>query len=251
MTIHPLLQAILTDPSDTTLRLAYSDYLEEQGDGARAEFIRVQVELAQLPDGEGWEHVRRGDSHEAMLHALKHCNPRVEKLQRREMELLGNAPAWVVGLPIADHMTIHGSVVGWYAKKGFHREGVRLTFRSGFVEGVRCSLADWLRYGATIAGQHPVTGVDAMDRHPVTSDPYPTARWGWVVVSPDEVGRLRQGLEPFWTLPAEVFDLLPHRDAYQVRERYIDYSTGATARAALSAALVAHARHGAGLPPLG
>src|SRR5262245_57198091 len=45
-----LLAAILADPDDDTVRLAYADWLEEQGDPAqqpRAEFIRVQVELAQ------------------------------------------------------------------------------------------------------------------------------------------------------------------------------------------------------------
>jgi uncharacterized protein (TIGR02996 family) len=43
-----LLQAICADPDNVTLRLIYADWLEEHGDAARAEFIRVQCQLAEL-----------------------------------------------------------------------------------------------------------------------------------------------------------------------------------------------------------
>lgn len=39
-----LLAAIVADPADDTLRLVYADCLDEHGNAARAEFIRVQVE---------------------------------------------------------------------------------------------------------------------------------------------------------------------------------------------------------------
>src|SRR5690349_3011304 len=45
-----LLRAIRDDPDDDLPRLALADWLEEHGDPERAEFIRVQVELARLPD---------------------------------------------------------------------------------------------------------------------------------------------------------------------------------------------------------
>jgi uncharacterized protein (TIGR02996 family) len=48
----PLLAAIIAEPNDDTARLAYADYLEEEGNPERAEFIRVQVNLARLP---AWE----------------------------------------------------------------------------------------------------------------------------------------------------------------------------------------------------
>jgi uncharacterized protein (TIGR02996 family) len=44
-----LFQAILNDPDDNDLRLVYADWLEDHGDSSRAEFIRVQIALAQLP----------------------------------------------------------------------------------------------------------------------------------------------------------------------------------------------------------
>jgi uncharacterized protein (TIGR02996 family) len=43
------LQAICEDPDDDTPRLVYADWLDEHGQPERAEFIRVQVELARLP----------------------------------------------------------------------------------------------------------------------------------------------------------------------------------------------------------
>ena len=49
-----LLQSVLAHPADDLPRLVYADYLDETGDpvlSARAEFIRVQCELARL-DGE-------------------------------------------------------------------------------------------------------------------------------------------------------------------------------------------------------
>ena len=43
-----LLAAMAADPADDTIRLAYADFLEEGGDTDRAEFVRVQVELARM-----------------------------------------------------------------------------------------------------------------------------------------------------------------------------------------------------------
>src|SRR5262245_41290558 len=50
---HPqgeaLLNAVLDAPDDDAPRLIYADWLEENGDPDRAEFIRLQVERARLP----------------------------------------------------------------------------------------------------------------------------------------------------------------------------------------------------------
>jgi uncharacterized protein (TIGR02996 family) len=42
------IDAILASPDDDAPRLIYADWLEERGESARAEFIRVQCELARL-----------------------------------------------------------------------------------------------------------------------------------------------------------------------------------------------------------
>jgi uncharacterized protein (TIGR02996 family) len=43
------LRAILEEPDDDTHRLVYADWLEEQGDTSRAEFIRMQCARSRLP----------------------------------------------------------------------------------------------------------------------------------------------------------------------------------------------------------
>jgi uncharacterized protein (TIGR02996 family) len=45
-----LVSAIGADPDDDGLRLVYADWLEEHGHSDRARLIRVQIELARLPD---------------------------------------------------------------------------------------------------------------------------------------------------------------------------------------------------------
>src|SRR5262245_15670884 len=52
---EPFLRAIIEEPDEDTHRLVFADWLEEHGRAPRAEFIRVQVELACLPP----DHPRR------------------------------------------------------------------------------------------------------------------------------------------------------------------------------------------------
>jgi uncharacterized protein (TIGR02996 family) len=52
------LQALRASPRDEGLRLAYSDWLEEQGD-SRAEFLRLDLQLARRRFGKGPTHERR------------------------------------------------------------------------------------------------------------------------------------------------------------------------------------------------
>src|SRR5262245_14016045 len=44
-----LIGAVLDHPADDTPRLVFADWLEENDQPERAEFIRVQIELAKLP----------------------------------------------------------------------------------------------------------------------------------------------------------------------------------------------------------
>ena len=46
------LEAIRDSPEDDAPRLVYADWLDDHGDTARAEFIRVQCELARMPNDE-------------------------------------------------------------------------------------------------------------------------------------------------------------------------------------------------------
>jgi uncharacterized protein (TIGR02996 family) len=75
-----LLAAIWDHPHEDTPRLVYADWLDEHGDAPRAEFIRVQCELARLGE---WD-----DS------------PRKAELEKREQQLWKkHAKEWKAGLP--------------------------------------------------------------------------------------------------------------------------------------------------------
>src|SRR5579871_3539435 len=52
---QPFLDAILARSADDAPRLVYADYLDDTGDPARADLVRVQLALARLPD----DHPRR------------------------------------------------------------------------------------------------------------------------------------------------------------------------------------------------
>jgi uncharacterized protein (TIGR02996 family) len=91
MTHHEaFLQAISETPDDDTPRLVYADWLEENGDGDRAEFIRVQVQLA----------CRAED------------DPRRPALKLRERALLTRHEATWAG-------PFRGRVESWQFRRGF------------------------------------------------------------------------------------------------------------------------------------
>lgn len=84
------LQAIISSPDDDAPRLVFADWLEDAGDVDRAEFIRVQCELA---------HINADD-------------PRWKRMQARERELLKlHYVEWQSNLPQLEEVT-------W---GGFHR----------------------------------------------------------------------------------------------------------------------------------
>ena len=51
MTHEAFMQAILADPDDEATRLVYADWLEDDGDAARASLIRAQCQAERLPPG--------------------------------------------------------------------------------------------------------------------------------------------------------------------------------------------------------
>jgi uncharacterized protein (TIGR02996 family) len=96
-----LMQAILEDPEDDLARLVYADWLEENGEQERAEFIRAQVELARfIGDGSDADALAR------FLHPLTLAMvewDRLEpvlaeraRLRARARELLRNGDTWSV-----------------------------------------------------------------------------------------------------------------------------------------------------------
>jgi uncharacterized protein (TIGR02996 family) len=95
-----LLRAVCESPDDDTPRLVFADWLDEHGEPERAEFIRVQIELARGPVG-----------------------TRESALKTREQELLtARGDAWLE--PFREYTS-----PTW-------RHGEWWEFRRGFVEGL-------------------------------------------------------------------------------------------------------------------
>jgi uncharacterized protein (TIGR02996 family) len=94
---NPFLHALLAQPDDDTLRLAVADWFDENDDSARAEFIRVQVEIA------------RGVEERARLNLLE--------VRQKEL-LVVNEARWVESL--ADALDSRpGEWGGWVFRRGF------------------------------------------------------------------------------------------------------------------------------------
>src|SRR5262245_41972442 len=122
-----LLRDVLDHPDDDGVRLIYADWLEDNGEPDRAEFIRLQIELARM-DGEA---------------------PRRPTLVARERALLrAHQAEWTRGLKgIVTGFTFERGVVAWVdlPARRFLERGGQL-FDLAPVEGVRLeSLGDSAR----------------------------------------------------------------------------------------------------------
>jgi uncharacterized protein (TIGR02996 family) len=98
-TEEAFLNDIRANPDDDGIRLIYADWLQEHGQPERAEFIRVQIELARLADDD----------------------PRREALEDRQDELLANrGDEW--HSPFQYHQPDHARF-----RRGFLEDAVLLT----------------------------------------------------------------------------------------------------------------------------
>lgn len=130
-----LLKTIIDHPDDDASRLVFADWLDEHGEPERAEFIRVQCELANNP------HCAINPAGSPTF-----CNDGIGrpfpckpcKMRRREKELLFHG--W---FPLWDTL---------WAGNETHWRGLEspAEFRRGFVEVITCTWADWLTHHKAI-----------------------------------------------------------------------------------------------------
>ena len=118
-----LLTAIAAHPDEDTPRLMYADWLDENGRPIRAEFIRVQIDIARK------DHLPR-----AILN-------RYVDLFKRNQEL------------IDDH---RGELLGPLAALPAE---ARAEFRRGFVASIEVTVRDFLAHSALINGYQPLPRV--------------------------------------------------------------------------------------------
>jgi uncharacterized protein (TIGR02996 family) len=144
-TEEALLAAVTADPSDDLPRLAYADLCEEHGDYVRAEFVRVQIELARVGG------VALPDGMTGMRTGCPEDDRRERALRRRERELLtaDRSGRWSP-YPLAAFADV--------------------VFRRGFVAEVTLPSAAWLLHGPAVVRAAPLERVTLSGKEPVRGE---------------------------------------------------------------------------------
>ncbi len=163
-----IMATILEQPQADGPRAALSDWLDEHGDTARAEFIRVQLKLSELL--QGWKPENLDcldlylDPDDADDQEWKH---RVWALWKRERELLDrHVGAWLPPIfasttgvasappPTSRRVRVYCSPSGW------------VEFRRGFIDLVHCTWYEWRHCHADFLAAAPITVVELEDFGP-------------------------------------------------------------------------------------
>lgn len=146
-----LLAAICAYPDDDTPRMVFADWLEENGQSERAEFIRVQVELSRTrtqcdPNCIGRSRLSDKCGSYVDVKTMKPvpCQDCWRELRQRERELLRIVWFSVYESDPLQHFVCSGVSFDLAMMP-------RVEFRRGFIESVTCSWSDWLRHWATFA----------------------------------------------------------------------------------------------------
>jgi uncharacterized protein (TIGR02996 family) len=221
-TAEAILGAIVADPGDDLPRLAFADFCEEGGDLARAEFVRVQLELARLDMGDGQLPLGVGR----------------EALRRRERELFAR-------LPLALSPPCLGSRCVLTLYPDAESSLPVLLFRRGFAAEATLPCAAWVEHGPALVRAAPLGRVTLTDREPIrpTWEPDVDACWWWVLAAPQNAQRPE-------ALPRALFRRLDPLPWVRRTGSGYGFVLREAAQSCLSAAALGWARGRAGLPPL-
>lgn len=234
MTDHSsFLAAICADPDDDSLRLIYADWLEDQGDADRAEFIRVQCELFKRRKGPGGQ---VSEDSPWLANDRKY-----QALRRRERELFEKHPEWfhIEGLRTKIEVeALRRGPVGCcnrhadYMACDCMEEAIGIEVSRGFVDRIELACADFMQLAGRLFRAAPITEVRLTDREPHRWD---IDRQSWMpayqVMSADQIP---------WPI-AEKMD--KNRAAFIAGGLMVySYPNGKQAHQALSDACVAYGR---------
>ncbi len=129
---EPFLAAINADLDDDTVRLVFADWLQENGDEARAEFIRIQC--AVTGGGADW-----GGWGSPSLAGTPQTNERLGELAARHRK------RWSRQLP------------HWALKNAHHcYPKIHYGFRRGFLYAFDATAGQWLQHGGRVRHLTPV-----------------------------------------------------------------------------------------------
>lgn len=176
------LAAILDKPDDDGPRLVYADWLEERGETARAEFIRVQIELARdaIPMEEQFGALRRRESELLRDHRVMWLEPLLLRIEAErpqapspmdpvaftqnivEMMIYPRGPgAEELGVrPPFSGTAAADAIMAQFARIQHEFQGLRAPvqfgFHRGFVEIAVMSPRDFLAHAATLFALVPL-----------------------------------------------------------------------------------------------
>lgn len=145
-----LLLDIIANPEDDGLRLICADWLEDHGYPDRAEFIRVQIALAKLPEC-GHDYFNSPP-----VTGCEYC--RLALREEAIMDANDNFLDWCEPIDRS---------VG---------SGEHVIFRRGFIDEVHARFDTLWTKLAAIVKRHPITQVRPTDKTPACS-PYDEAYW--------------------------------------------------------------------------
>lgn len=146
--------AVRANPADDLPRLVAADWLDEHGAGDRAEYIRVQCELARSSvcltcSGRRWYEITDMESDDCIV-----CTA---ALRRRLTELATDGGYGWWGSPHTGTVANNPAVVRGVV------DGAELDATRGFVGDVHCSWRWWLAHGPALLRREPVAVVRLTD----------------------------------------------------------------------------------------
>lgn len=183
-------RAVLDDPNDDLARLAFADACAEAGDEARAEFVRVEVELAAW-NRECFCHIFESKPGNPVPQCAN-CFDR-ETLRCRERKLLeANIGDWADGLPDAlitvECSRCRDSAADWETGvvecrwcecTGVVQNYDSVDFRRGFINEIALTLEQFTEDAARrLFAAHPIARVRLVGRMP-SRFTYGDREWVW------------------------------------------------------------------------
>ena len=140
-----MLAAIIANPADDLPRLVYADWLDENGESERAEFIRIQIMLSR---GVVAACSKCGKCHSDYASFTKQCRGDLCSLKRLEYMVSRRHIVWEWHGP---GVTAHACLVG------------SNDWKRGFVYRIIGSLGDLLSHGPAIVAVNPVEVVSVTE----------------------------------------------------------------------------------------
>lgn len=252
-----LFQAILEEPYDFTRRLIYADYLDDQGNVDRANFIRTQIAINNLP-----ERCKRDDHRKPEFYFdCEDC----KQLRLEEHSLLSSPATKLYDLDISYWVTWSSSfgkaTVCRNLYEGETPSGYReILFRRGFVEvvGFQSTLYSEIGFRNWFVC-NPILEAYFTDRRPELFEPVSQSdqNWRWWRFNSNGAAYQRVGL-PSWIFNRLVYDRFSMNypndqddiDPSVNDIQFLEYKSPESARTHVSNVLMDWGRKLAGLQPV-